>query len=253
MRYGLNINIINKMKTFSQYYQDSFLNFLFAGKQGGVFLDIGANDGITFSNTYFFEKYKGWSGLCVEPLVDKFQKCKTVRNCHLENVCLSDREGVVRFRKVYGFDMLSGIVDFMDEAAIARIEELTDHHNAHYDDIEVPSLKLGTLLRKYGMSKMDFCSIDVEGAEWAIVQTLDWSKIDIDAFVVEGNDRNVRRLLEEKGYRRIKSECDCYFIKEAVFGKARSRMFRFMVWCYLFHWKVRRRIIHRLRRWGVRI
>lgn len=241
------------MKTFSQYYQDFFLNLLFAGKQGGVFLDIGANDGITYSNTYFFEKYKGWSGLCVEPLVDTFQKCKAVRNCYLENVCLSNREGVVRFRKVYGFDMLSGIVDFMDEAAIVRIEEFVNTHNARYEDIEVPSLKLGTLLRKYGISKDDFCSIDVEGAEWSIMQTLDWNEVNIDAFVVEGNDKNVCRLLEEKGYRRVKSECDCYFIKEAVFGKMRSRLFRFMVGSYLFHWKVRRRIIHRLRRWGLRI
>jgi len=34
---------------------------------GGYFVDIGAHDGITNSNSYIFEKYFGWSGICVEP------------------------------------------------------------------------------------------------------------------------------------------------------------------------------------------
>jgi len=34
---------------------------------GGVFVEAGANDGVTQSNTYYFEKFRGWTGLLVEP------------------------------------------------------------------------------------------------------------------------------------------------------------------------------------------
>lgn len=45
-----------------QYAQDLLLNeVLFKGKQNGFFLDIGAHDGITLSNSCFFEKEMGWT------------------------------------------------------------------------------------------------------------------------------------------------------------------------------------------------
>ena len=49
------------MEFYSQYGQDKFLfeNF-FKEKNNGFYLDIGAHDGITLSNTYFFEKL-GWA------------------------------------------------------------------------------------------------------------------------------------------------------------------------------------------------
>ena len=47
---------------------------IFKNKRDGFFLDIGANDGITLSNSYFFEKELGWKGICFEPLKNAFQK-----------------------------------------------------------------------------------------------------------------------------------------------------------------------------------
>ena len=61
------------MRFFSQLGQDRYLleNF-FRGKRGGVFVDIGAYDGQTFSNTLFFERSMAWTGLCIEPLPSAF-------------------------------------------------------------------------------------------------------------------------------------------------------------------------------------
>jgi len=43
------------MKYYSQYGQDKFINnVVFNNKQRGNFIDIGAHDGITFSNSFFF-------------------------------------------------------------------------------------------------------------------------------------------------------------------------------------------------------
>ena len=33
----------------------------------GTFVDLGCYDGVTYSNTWYFERKLGWSGVCVEP------------------------------------------------------------------------------------------------------------------------------------------------------------------------------------------
>src|SRR5947207_13570279 len=82
------------VKFYSQVGQDRFLleNF-FRGKRGGVFLDIGAYDGETLSNTLFFEKTMGWTGLCVEPLPAAFAKLRATRKAVCENISVADFEG----------------------------------------------------------------------------------------------------------------------------------------------------------------
>lgn len=55
------------MEYYSQFGQDKFLDQkIFKGKNSGFFLEIGADDGVRYSNTYFFEKFRGWQGICIE-------------------------------------------------------------------------------------------------------------------------------------------------------------------------------------------
>ena len=47
---------------------DKFINeIIFRNKKDGFFVEIGALDGVIFSNSYIFEKYLNWSGVCIEP------------------------------------------------------------------------------------------------------------------------------------------------------------------------------------------
>lgn len=88
---------------YSQLGQDRYVHeHFFKNKRNGVFVDIGAYDGITGSNSLFFEKELGWSGLCIEPLPEPFAKLKTIRNCQLVNTCVAAQEGLVEFIKVKG-------------------------------------------------------------------------------------------------------------------------------------------------------
>ena len=53
---------------YSQSGQDHFIDtFVLNRKTNGVFVDVGANDGVNLSNSYYFEEKRGWTGLCVEP------------------------------------------------------------------------------------------------------------------------------------------------------------------------------------------
>jgi len=228
------------MKSYSQYYQDFFIDFLFSGKKNGVFLDIGANDGITFSNSFLFEKKRDWSGLCVEPQIDIFNECTKHRNCFLENCCIDNEERNVIFRKVLGENMLSGILDYMDADSRKRIDDCVSNSNCGYEDINIQAYNINTLLEKYKMYTIDFCSIDVEGAELEILKSLDFGKYTVHSFAVEGNNEKITLFLKSKGYKCIISENDNFYVKS---DQERLSLFALLVRLYKLHWKIRRRIL----------
>lgn len=58
----------NYFSSYSQNRQDLEIIEYTKGKKFGKFLDIGANDGMTHSNTYALEQYFAWSGLLIEPV-----------------------------------------------------------------------------------------------------------------------------------------------------------------------------------------
>ena len=66
---------------------EKYLNF-----SNGFFIEIGAHDGITQSNTFYFEKNKNWRGVLIEPSRHIFLKCKKHRskkNYFYNNACVS--------------------------------------------------------------------------------------------------------------------------------------------------------------------
>ena len=55
----------------SQVGQDAWVCRMLGNKTNGYFIYIGAHDGITLSNTYTLEKEFEWTGICVEPAVNR--------------------------------------------------------------------------------------------------------------------------------------------------------------------------------------
>ena len=78
----------------SQSGQDVLLDrHFFSGREVGVFVDVGAHDGVTLSNSLFFEEKRSWSGLCVEPNPNVFQKLEQSRSAVCTNVAVASTEG----------------------------------------------------------------------------------------------------------------------------------------------------------------
>ena len=118
------------MKYFSQYYQDRFFDkIVFNKKSNGFFFDIGAYDGITFSNSYFFEKNRSWNGICVEPLPSAFKELSKIRRCNLINGAINSESGKSKFVWVNNVsEMLSGLKNEYCPEHIKRIDkELTEY------------------------------------------------------------------------------------------------------------------------------
>jgi len=54
-----------------------------------VFLEVGANDGVRQSNTYYFQKRKGWNGILIEPVPRLAKRCRNNRrHAHVVEVVL---------------------------------------------------------------------------------------------------------------------------------------------------------------------
>src|SRR5690349_12765331 len=92
----------------SQYGQDLLVLELLGGMRGGFFLDSGAADGVSSSNTLLLEQSYGWKGICVEPNSTLFTQLVRNRRCTCVNCCLYDREGTVEFLEAA--TMLGGIL-----------------------------------------------------------------------------------------------------------------------------------------------
>ncbi len=66
--------LYNMIKSYSQEAQDLKVLLHYKLKKDGYFLEIGASDGVKFSNTYLLEQKYNWSGICVEPIKDDYEK-----------------------------------------------------------------------------------------------------------------------------------------------------------------------------------
>jgi FkbM family methyltransferase len=190
------------MQFFSQVGQDRYLyEHFFKDRRGGVFVDIGAYDGLTFSNSLFFERYMGWRGLCVEPLPSAFARLAAFRTAACEPVCVADFEGEADFLESdAGIDekMLSGLTANLDPRHVNRI-----HRQAsHMQTIKAPVTRLCTLLDKHGLFEIDYCSIDTEGSELSILADLDHDRYRIQLLTVENNydDQRMVELMTARGY-----------------------------------------------------
>jgi FkbM family methyltransferase len=178
---------------------------IFSRVSAMVFVYIGAHDGITLSNTYFFEQFMGWTGICVEPIPEVYSHLKNNRKCLCIQGCVFDASGDVPFLKISGWaEMLSGIIDNYDPRHVERIQQEIALNGGHSEVIRVQCYDLNQLLLENHIQHVDYLSIDTEGGELKILQSIDFDFFDIDVIEVENNYHGpFEQFLEGKGYKKI--------------------------------------------------
>ena len=202
----------------SQIGQDKFIDEFFEKKEGLTFLDIGAHDGVSISNTFFLEKERNWNGICIEAQPSEFEKLKSNRKCVCVNVAVSNYNGETDFIYVEGYaNMLSGISDDYNLSHKHRIENEVRAYGGSINTIKVPVKTLQSILDEHNTHNIDFCSIDTEGSEFNIIKSIDFDKSEIKVFIIENNygEKNIENFLIEKGYVLYKKiEWDDVFVKQ---------------------------------------
>ena len=185
----------------SQYNQDVLVDTLLKQKKDGFFIELGAAHAREISNTYFFEEYRNWKGLLIEAQPDFIQDLQAVRkNSIIEQCAVSSEEGELVFCAA---SVLGGIPKYFTEFDKTKMDlgkELQD-----FPEIKVPAYKLQTLLDKHQITEVDYLSLDTEGNELDVLQSIDYEKVVIKIMTVEISYPErfypIYHFLREKSYR----------------------------------------------------
>lgn len=190
------------MTSYSQIGQDLDVVRKYNSKRNGFFVDIGASDGITYSNTYLLEKEYGWNGICVEVIPSKYNEL--INNRHSSKCCYKavyhTTNIYVKFNIANGCDLFSGIDETL---TCEKHKEWIDKDKTV---IDVETITLTDLLNQNNApSFIEYLSLDTEGSEYEILKGFDYSKytfgyIDVEHNFEEPTRTNIRKLLEENGY-----------------------------------------------------
>jgi len=189
----------------SQHKQDEFIINYFNNKKNGVFIDVGAHDGITLSNTYVLEKELNWTGICIEPIDYEYKKLVECRNCIIYNCACYDINGIEKFTLLEydGYpDMLSGIAKDISLKHMGHILSEGGRMGAKRKIIEVPTRILNEILEENGIYDIDFLSVDTEGSELKILKSIDYDKFHIKVIVYENGEGEsfIRDFLKTKDF-----------------------------------------------------
>jgi len=218
--------------SFSQLKQDVEVLEIYNNLKNGFFIEIGANDGIKYSNTYLLEKYYNWKGICIEPIPSLFNTlCKNRPNSICcKNAVYNQSNLNMLFNISNTNTLLSGMHNHYDNANIKNIVD------SDKEQILVKTITLNDLLIKYNSPKfIHYLSLDTEGTELEILQSVDFSKytfglIDIEHNFIEPKRSQIRELLVLNGYnyRRQNKFDDCYIHKSILYEKNESKFKKYI-------------------------
>lgn len=193
---------------YSQNGEDLLLWSLFGSQQTGFFVDVGAFDGVHYSNSLSFEE-QGWSGICVEPHPDYFPLCQRARpgaTCVFA-ACVGRDGGDRATLLTEPLGLLSGI----RADATPNLPGRYARRNMEFpgfEPVDVPATTLDQLLDRTPPppSGIDFLSIDVEGTE---IDVLKGFSLEAKVIVVEANTptdaRELKDYLSSRGYQFARS------------------------------------------------
>ncbi|WP_163566216.1 FkbM family methyltransferase [Helicobacter suis] len=211
-------------KSYSQDKQDLFVQFFYKDEKGPLFfVDIGANDGISFSNTYLLENdpsHKWGGGVLIEAdsnVYTELLKNRSNPKIKKHNVALCNTDGEVSFMQITGYaQMLSGIVSEYDKRHLEWIEREVNRHGSDCQIVKMQGARFDTIM-KGEQKKIDYLSIDVEGGEMKILESINFDNYDIRLIGIENNYGcdDIYNFLKPRGYKKIlRLGCDDFYIKE---------------------------------------
>ena len=188
----------------SQDHEDLALyEQFFKDQRNGRFLELGALDGLALSNTYAFEAVLNWTGILIEA---NPAACRRLYNNRPRavNLCtaISNDSRMITFE------------DGVYSSTFAAVDELSPKfkerfHKKQRQTYQVPSAPLGQLLRAVGVTYLDLVSLDVEGSEVKVLETMDWT-IPVRVWCIEWHydwnpvsmNSSIAEIMTRHGYRR---------------------------------------------------
>ncbi len=180
----------------------------YVSHRDGVFVEAGANDGMSESNTYYFERNLGWSGLLVEPVPQLAAEARRNRPTAIVEQCAlvakGDPRETVDINSAGLFSFIPGArgSQAADDAHLSfAAQYLPDGESPRM--VSVPTATLGDLLRRHGFERVDLLSLDVEGFEPQALAGLDFDNLAPTWILVEANDPDAVEAVLAPRYRHV--------------------------------------------------
>lgn len=187
--------------------QDRWLNDnVFKGLRNGFFIEMGALDGVTNSNSYFFEKTLSWSGVLIEPNEASYNLIKNHRTSLAINKCVYNGDFVSFFEKKGH----SGIVDKNLDNCLSKKEISLSN--------KIKSITiLDALLISKSPKTIEYFSLDVEGAEEEIIKSFPFEDYLVKAFTIERATDEIYDILYRENYCLVRKKWpDHYFLHKTI-------------------------------------
>jgi FkbM family methyltransferase len=172
---------------------EKYLNFDY-----GYFVELGANDGVTQSNSLYFEKHRNWKGVLVEPSPNNYLKCKSNRSTESNVFCCACTSFLYKekFVEIAYSNLMtsplgleSDIINPIDHAKSGNIFLSNKEDNFIFGALAIP---LNNLLIQAGSpSLIDFLSLDVEGAEIEVLKGINHKEFRFKYMCIETRDVNL--------------------------------------------------------------
>ena len=206
----------------SQDEQDKYLEtHIFKGYKNGFYVDVGAHDGISINNTLYFEKYNNWKGINIEPIKKVYDRLVKNRPKNINiNSAICNNDGETEFLCNTGYtEMISGIKSNYDYRHWQRLENENKHMGSTTEIIKVNTKKLETIFDENDVSRVNYLSIDVEGAEFEVIKSINFDKVFIDVIGFENNYNDVSipivEYLQSKNYVVFHKSMDIFMINRS--------------------------------------
>lgn len=203
---------------------------LFSDQRDGFFVEAGATDGQRWSNTFWLEQNRNWSGLLVEPDPTNFDMLKANhRNSWSSGTCLSKENYPMQITLVSlrlpikknnssssSISAASYDADIKMAARSIRYAKIFKHHKQSYS--KAYCFPLISYLMALNVLEIDFLSLDTQGTELGILRTLPWDNISVRVVIAEAsvakNGKEMEKFMVEKGFKVLSRGNDYWFAKE---------------------------------------
>ena len=158
---------------------EKYLNY-----RQGFFIEVGGNDGYKQSNTYYYERFRDWTGILVEGIPALYEKCVLERpkaqvfNCALVENGFPESHVTMKYANLMSLVQGAQKSDHAEENHVNKWleREQKKKTNSKSYEIQVPARTLTSILDECQVDGIDFFSLDVEGYELNVLKGLDLNK-----------------------------------------------------------------------------
>jgi FkbM family methyltransferase len=196
---------------YSQYGEQEFILNYFGDKKG-VFVDIGAADGINNSNTKKLIE-NGWCGLLVEPTPINYNRLLELHSNNDSIIIENCGCGDITTDSIFYIDNnddFHQISTFLEE----QKKGCEDYYKCTFDEINLKVYNTTELLVKHNLTNIDFISIDTEGYDEKVLLGIDFNKINVNLICVETITSFGENLLHSNNYHLVHKTIGNVFYKK---------------------------------------